>query len=54
MGLEDGWVTGPNIGLTANQQMAALGNGVLPLQAAIALRNLLAVPDSHAERSAEP
>ncbi|WP_150462658.1 DNA cytosine methyltransferase [Nesterenkonia ebinurensis] len=34
MGLEPGWVTNPDHGLTDNQQLAALGNGVLPLQAA--------------------
>lgn len=37
MGLSEGWVTEPVHQLTANQQIAALGNGVLPLQAVIAL-----------------
>lgn len=37
MGLEAGWVTDPAHDLTDNQQLAALGNGVLPLQAAQAL-----------------
>lgn len=37
MGLPTGWVTDPAHGLTANQQNTALGNGVLPLQAAVAL-----------------
>ncbi|MFM2721652.1 DNA (cytosine-5-)-methyltransferase [Microbacterium mcarthurae (nom. nud.)] len=37
MGLEPGWVTNPDHGLTDNQQLAALGNGVLPLQAVQAL-----------------
>lgn len=37
MGLPPGWVTDPVHGLTANQQTTALGNGVLPLQAAVAL-----------------
>ena len=41
MGLERGWVTGPAYVLTANQQITALGNGVLPLQAAAALEALL-------------
>ncbi len=41
MGLENGWVSDPQFGLTANQQIAAVGNGVLPLQAAVALRSLL-------------
>ena len=40
MGLPPGWVTGPGIGLTANQQLTALGNGVLPLQAVAALTAL--------------
>lgn len=40
MGLEVGWVTNSALGLTANQQLAALGNGVLPLQAVCALRAL--------------
>ncbi len=37
MGLPAGWVTDPEHGLTANQQNTALGNGVLPLQAVVAL-----------------
>lgn len=37
MGLPPGWVTHSEHGLTANQQTAALGNGVLPLQASTAL-----------------
>ncbi|WP_150463288.1 DNA cytosine methyltransferase [Nesterenkonia ebinurensis] len=37
MGLPAGWVTDPGRGLTPNQQIAALGNGVLPLQATTAL-----------------
>lgn len=36
MGLPAGWVTGAGE-LTQNQQITALGNGVLPLQAASAL-----------------
>ncbi|WP_409048473.1 DNA (cytosine-5-)-methyltransferase [Microbacterium sp. HA-8] len=40
MGLPTGWVTDPFHGLTPNQQAAALGNGVLPLQAANALEVL--------------
>jgi DNA (cytosine-5)-methyltransferase 1 len=43
MGLPEGWVTAPEIGLTRNQQLRALGNGVVPQQAAFALRELLAV-----------
>lgn len=41
MGLEAGWVTDLRHGLSPNQQLAALGNGVLPLQAAAALTKLL-------------
>lgn len=37
MGLPTGWVTDPACGLTANQQNTALGNGVLPLQAVLAI-----------------
>lgn len=37
MGLPAGWVTDPAHGLTANQQNTALGNGVLPLQAFLAM-----------------
>lgn len=40
-GLPAGWVTDPAHRLTANQQNTALGNGVLPLQAAIALPEML-------------
>lgn len=41
MGLPSGWVTDPAPGLTSNQQLAALGNGVQPLQAAAALAAML-------------
>lgn len=37
MGLPAGWVTDPALDLTANQQNTALGNGVLPLQALLAV-----------------
>lgn len=43
MGLPPGWVTNPAAGLTVNQRLTALGNGVLPLQAVTALRTLLGV-----------
>ena len=39
MGLPDGWVTG--CGLPRGAQLRALGNGVLPQQAAAALRQLI-------------
>ena len=41
MGLPTGWVTNSK-GLTQNQQITALGNGVLPLQAVSALSLLVA------------
>ena len=40
MGLPPGWVTGVP-GLTRNQQLKALGNGVVPQQSAYALQHLL-------------
>jgi DNA (cytosine-5)-methyltransferase 1 len=42
MGLPAGWVTGVP-GLGRNQQLKLLGNGVVPAQAATALRYLLSV-----------
>ena len=41
MMLPDGWVTDPAIGLSRSQQLKALGNGVVPAQAELALRVLL-------------
>lgn len=43
MGHEDGWVTGVP-GLTRNQQLRLLGNGVVALQGAEAIRRLAATP----------
>ena len=43
MGLPAGWVTDAGE-LTQNQQITALGNGVLPLQASIALRSIIEPP----------
>lgn len=42
MGLPDGWVTG--VGIPRNAQLKALGNGVVPQQAALALRLILGLP----------
>lgn len=42
MGLPSGWVT--DVGLTPNEQLKALGNGVVPQQAALAVRVLLGLP----------
>lgn len=44
MGLKEGHVTDSAIGLSRNEQLKALGNGVVWQQAALALRLLLAVP----------
>lgn len=41
MGLPEGWVTDPNIGLTRRQQLRALGNGVVPSQAFYAIMDML-------------
>nr|WP_154921174.1 DNA cytosine methyltransferase [Microbacterium testaceum] len=41
MGLPDGWVTNPDLGLTPSEQLTALGNGVVPAQAVHALSTLL-------------
>lgn len=41
MGCGDGHVTAPKIGLTRNQQLKALGNGVVRQQAALAISMLL-------------
>lgn len=42
MGLPAGWVTDPAIGISRNEQLKACGNGVVPQQAAAALRDMLA------------
>lgn len=44
MGWPTGWVTTPAIGLSRAEQLKACGNGVVPQQAAAALRLLLARP----------
>ena len=41
MGLPEGWVTDPEIGLKRNDQLKALGNGVVPQQAEMALQLLI-------------
>lgn len=43
MGWPDGWVTDPAIGISRNDQLRIVGNGVVPQQAVAALRWLLAV-----------
>ena len=47
MGLHDGHVTG--VGLTRNQELKALGNGVVPQQGAAALRHLHTIRTTHLE-----
>ena len=42
MGLPEGWVTDPAIGISRNEQLKACGNGVVPQQAIAALRDMLA------------
>ena len=42
MGLPQGWVTDPELGMPRRAQLQALGNGVLPQQATAAVRHLLA------------
>jgi len=41
MGLDAGHVTDPAIGISRNEQLKALGNGVVPQQAALAVSLLL-------------
>lgn len=48
MGLPDGWVTDPAIGITRNDELKALGNGVVPQQCAAAFRTYLADEDATA------
>lgn len=43
MGLPEGHVTSPGVGLSRAQQVKMLGNGVVPQQAAAAVRQLLAM-----------
>jgi DNA (cytosine-5)-methyltransferase 1 len=43
MGWPEGWVTDPAIGISRNEQLKIVGNGVCPQQAAAALRYLLEV-----------
>jgi len=43
MGWPAGWVTDPAIGISRNDQLRIVGNGVVSLQAAAALRYLLSV-----------
>jgi DNA (cytosine-5)-methyltransferase 1 len=51
MGLPAGWVTDVP-GITRNDQLKALGNGVVPQQCAAAIRQLLRIRQSVADRTA--
>ena len=42
MGLPDGWVTDPAIGISRNEQLKACGNGVVPQQGVAAIRAMFA------------
>ncbi|MDR1513261.1 MAG: hypothetical protein LBS56_07250 [Propionibacteriaceae bacterium] len=53
MGLPEGWVTHPGLGLSRRAQIKALGNGVVPAQAALALRVLLHAAN-HADDADDP
>jgi len=53
MGLPAGWVTAVP-GLSRNGQLTALGNGVLPAQAAAALTDLLTDPPAALTRHLTP
>ena len=43
MGWPFGWVTDPDIGISRNDQLKIIGNGVVPQQASAAIRHLLSV-----------
>ena len=45
MGWPDGWVTDPDIGISRNDQLRIVGNGVCPQQAIAALRYLLTLAE---------
>lgn len=44
MGWPEGWVTDPAIGLTRPEQLKAIGNGVVDLQAEYAIRTVMSWP----------
>ncbi len=46
MGLPDGWVTDPSLDLSLSQQLTALGNGVVPGQASLAIGALVREVDA--------
>jgi hypothetical protein len=52
MGWPEGWCTAPEIGITRKDQLKIVGNGVVPQQAAAALRYLMAVATGSGIRTA--
>jgi DNA (cytosine-5)-methyltransferase 1 len=46
MGWPEGWVTDPAIGISRNEQLKIIGNGVVPQQAEAAIRYLLTVSEA--------
>lgn len=42
MGLPKGWITSPDLAFTRSQQFKAIGNGVVPQQAAAAIAEMAA------------
>lgn len=50
MGLQSGWVTNVGLGLTLNQQLNALGNGVVPAQAVYALSLAIGISHSNSDQ----
>ena len=53
MGLPDGWVTSPQIGLTRTEQLKAIGNGVVPQQATVALTEMWANLHPNTQKGAQ-
>ena len=45
MGLPEGWVTAPELGLSRREQLQILGNGVVPQQATYAIRVLAEIAE---------
>ena len=49
MGLREGHVTSPEIGLSRPEQCHVIGNGVVPMQAAAAFAHLMSLTESWCE-----
>lgn len=50
MGWPAGWVTDPSLGISRNDQLRIIGNGVVPQQATVVLRWLLTISETAALR----